>query len=72
MQNVNGQMKHKRVSYRHNQTREVIKMLGIFKHAARNRKEQILQEVVFVLEWLIVGGGMLKLVSFGLDVLGVK
>lgn len=47
-------------------------MLGIFKHAARNRKEQILQEVVFVLEWLIVGGVMLKLVSFGLDLLGVK
>ena len=47
-------------------------MLGIFKHAARNRKEQILQEVVFVVEWLIIGGGMLKLVSFGLDLLGVK
>ncbi len=47
-------------------------MLGIFKHAARNRKEEIIQSVVFVLEWLIVGGVMLKVVSFGLDVLGVK
>lgn len=47
-------------------------MLGIFKHTARNRKEQILQEAVFVLEWLIVGGGMLKAVSFGMDLLGVK
>ena len=47
-------------------------MLGIFKHAARNRKEQILQEVIFVVEWLIVGGGMLKVVSFAFDLLGVK
>lgn len=47
-------------------------MLGIFKHAARNKKEEIIQSVVFVVEWLIVGGGMLKLVSFGLDLLGVK
>ena len=47
-------------------------MLGAFKHAARNKKEEIIQSVVIVVEWLIVGGGMLKLDSFGLDVLGVK
>lgn len=47
-------------------------MLGIFKHVARNRKEDIIQTIVFVVEWLIVGGGMLKLVSFGLDLLRVK
>lgn len=47
-------------------------MLGIFKRNPQNKAEQILQEVAFVVEWFIVGGGMLKLVSFGLDFLGVK
>lgn len=47
-------------------------MLGIFKRNPQNKKEEIIQSVVFVVEWLIVGGGMLKLVSFGLDALGVK
>lgn len=47
-------------------------MLGIFKRNPQNKTEEIIQSVVFVLEWLIVGGGMLKFVSFGLDLLGVK
>ena len=47
-------------------------MLGIFKRNPQNKKEEIIQSVVFVVEWLIVGGVMLKLVSFGLDLLGVK
>lgn len=47
-------------------------MLGIFKRKPQNKIEEIIQSVVFIIEWLIVGGGMLKLVSFGLDVLGVK
>lgn len=47
-------------------------MLGIFKRNPQNRTEEIIQSIVFVVEWLIVGGSMLKLVSFGLDLLGVK
>lgn len=47
-------------------------MLGIFKRNPQNKTEEIIQSVAFVVEWLIVGGGMLKLVSFALDVLGVK
>lgn len=45
-------------------------MLGIFKRKPQNKTEEIIQSVVFVVEWLVVGGVMLKVVSFGLDLLG--
>lgn len=44
----------------------------MFTNKPKNRKDEIMQSVLFVIEWLIVGGGLLKFVSFGLDLLGVK
>ena len=42
----------------------------MFTNKPKNRKDEVKQSIAFVVVWLIVGGGLLKVVSFALDLMG--